>query len=1302
MSNDDEQVGRKRWPVRLRTTRPASVAEWLEPRRLLAATITVNSSGDSNARDAAITLREALLISNRSLAVASLSAAEKALVVGTPTISDADTIAFNLPASDPGHVYYRDDGLAGQVSVAKAVVTTAATDAGLSNADPDWAHGWFSITPTAPLPEITEPVTIDGYTQPGAAVNTLAAGQGLNSVLRIEISGQGAGDLVFGLFRLRTLPTAGASALRGLVLNRVQGPKILLEDENGSNVIAGNYIGPDVSGSIAFPPPQSGGAIGFDGVRVRASRSNGNLIGGLSPADRNLLSGNAGGSGVFFSPSSGNQILGNLVGTDRSGNRALGNGVRGLTISFDDVVGGDAAGAANIVSGNPVGVFVGGLNAVVMGNRIGVGASGGALGNVGAGVDFNPNASGARIVQNVVANNGAGVVLGFLVGNRNLISQNSIFNNGGVGIDLGVAGVTANDPAPDADTGPNALQNSPVITSVERGNLARVAGALAGSPSGSYRIEFFANADRDVDSLSPLNNVVPGQYGEGEAYVGGVDVVADANGLVNFSVDIPSLPAGKPFITATATDITIESGAPRNNTSEFSNVVPLGGPSFTVINTGDSGLNTLREAIINANLTPGVQTIRFALPGGDARHFYYRDDGVAGAVSTANIARGAVTSDSSLSDIDPDWPHSWWSIKPTRTLPAILDTVVVDGYTQKGAGPNTLPALGPLDTVLRVELDGSGVLASGLSVTLGVNTGGGDPTGGSGSTIRGLAVNRFGGDGITLGSFGGVTVAGNFIGTDVSGTVGLGNGGNGIQIVVEDNTTVGGPDVASRNLISSNIRRGIDIAAGSGQRIEGNLIGWDRRLVAPLSNLREAVRVRSEDLEDFLAAIDAPSPRGRLAPSAGSAGAASLRSAHIAVNNILKLLQPQPEPLSTPPLVTVADSPWPSLKAPPLVLTNNQFDEAFNGTEPFKFVFDPLFDLGPAGVTPNDPDDTDTGPNDLQNFPSLLPFLPSFFAAKGIASAGAATTSVAGTLNSTPNSSFRIEVYERLESVDRVQVTPLGFANVTTDAAGDASFTFTADRAVPAGEFLVATATLLETGTLEPIATSEFSAPLPVGGETPPVVAAALASSSDWTPAFLGALGSAGLGDQGFSFLSSSAQMTPLSWNRVDRFTFRFAAAPAVSVSDLQVKGVRTPQYAVSGFSYDPATFTAAWTLAVPITATDRLTLSLKGLDFKLKVVPGDVDHNGSVNALDLVRVRNRVGRSASQPGSGATAYDPFTDLNGDGVVNAADLVAVRNRIGGVLPAAPSISSLFAERRIAPRHKVRDEAVAAQVELSTF
>ena len=494
-------------------------------------------------------------------------------------------------------------------------------------------------------------------------------------------------------------------------------------------------------------------------------------------------------------------VAGNLIGTDFTGTHALGNGSGGVAAAVfgpnlgQIIVGGSEAGAGNLISGNG-GAGVTSRNGVVQGNFIGTDVTGKLpIGNA-VGVAASGN---VQIEQNTIAfNAGAGVSVSDSIDSHgqpippagDLITSNSIFSNSGPGIDVSTdditLGNTVND-SPDQD----GIQNYPIVNSVAvSGTGTQAAGTIESKPSSNFRLEFFASAAREGDTI----------FGEGQSYLGSLDVKTDGNGLANYTVQLAALPVGQPYVTATATDITDDGSGPRNNTSEFSPVAVIGGPSFVVTNTNDSGLGSLREAIINANNTLGAQTITFAIPATDARHFYYRNDDVAGGVTTADIAVTTATNDATIAGIDPDWPHSWYSIAPESDLPAIVDTTTIDGYSQPGSQKNTLPAPGPLDSVLRIELDGTKAPGNGLELTFLNGT-----IDAGHSQIEGLAINRFGGDGIKLDTLnGGNTIAGSFIGTDVSGSVALGNAASGIETNFDNNDTIGGTTTGSRNLISGN------------------------------------------------------------------------------------------------------------------------------------------------------------------------------------------------------------------------------------------------------------------------------------------------------------------------------------------------------------------------------------------------------------------------------------------------------------------------------------------------------------------
>src|SRR5439155_14384078 len=117
--------------------------------------------------------------------------------------------------------------------------------------------------------------------------------------------------------------------------------------------------------------------------------------------------------------------------------------------------------------------------------------------------------------------------------------------------DLGNNGVTLND-ALDADTGPNGLQNFPVIISSSPGATTQIVGRFNSHPNTTYTLDFYANTAAD-----------PSGFGEGQRYLGAATVTTDAAGNVRFTVTVPGASAAGEVITATATD-------PDGNTSEFS------------------------------------------------------------------------------------------------------------------------------------------------------------------------------------------------------------------------------------------------------------------------------------------------------------------------------------------------------------------------------------------------------------------------------------------------------------------------------------------------------------------------------------------------------------------------------------------------------------------------------------------------------------------------------------------------------------------------------------------------------------
>src|SRR5262249_6326830 len=173
--------------------------------------------------------------------------------------------------------------------------------------------GTQTITPSTALPDITDPVIIDGYSQPGAAPNTLAAGD--NAALVIQIDGSAAGAGTTGLVLNASNSTVQGLAITGFQANPSGGGNGIVVSSSG-NVIAGNFIG-------LLPDGTTAAGNGGDGVFINFT--SGNLVGGTTPAARNLISGNAG-NGVEVRFGASNIIQGNYIGTDSTGTAARGNG----------------------------------------------------------------------------------------------------------------------------------------------------------------------------------------------------------------------------------------------------------------------------------------------------------------------------------------------------------------------------------------------------------------------------------------------------------------------------------------------------------------------------------------------------------------------------------------------------------------------------------------------------------------------------------------------------------------------------------------------------------------------------------------------------------------------------------------------------------------------------------------------------------------------------------------------------------------------------------------------------------------
>jgi CSLREA domain-containing protein len=332
--------------------------------------------------------------------------------------------------------------------------------------------------------------------------------------------------------------------------------------------IQGNFIGTDISGTVTNL------SLGNQSGIVLTLWSEGNIVGGVNPSQMNIISGNS--IGVEIN-SPNNTIIGNRIGTDRSGTVALGNSNGILITGPNNIIGGAQPGEGNLISGNNQGLGLGSAadDTLVFGNTIGadvsrtqplgnwkginIGGSHNIIGGLNPGegnliaynlyqginiwVSFVDPAMDNRIRGNTIIHNETGVLIP-VDSERNSLTQNSIYDNIGLGIDLEPLGVSPNDPG-DTDVGGNTVLNFPEFSVGMNGTL--------GTACASCTVEVFSSDDD------------PSGYGEGMTFID--STVADSNGDFTIPLTLPVAHCSR--FTATATD-------PQGNTSEFSENVEYG------------------------------------------------------------------------------------------------------------------------------------------------------------------------------------------------------------------------------------------------------------------------------------------------------------------------------------------------------------------------------------------------------------------------------------------------------------------------------------------------------------------------------------------------------------------------------------------------------------------------------------------------------------------------------------------------------------------------------------------------------
>ena len=401
----------------------------------------------------------------------------------------------------------------------------------------------------------------------------------------------------------------GSAAGAGNVIAANDGHGVhLVSLDATQNRVEGNLIGTNVTGAAALGNGQTG--VYNEGARLTT-------IGGAVSGARNVVAGN-GSHGLLIA---GSQVTvqGNLIGTNAAGDAALPNAGQGIQVTdaVNVTIGGTTVGARNIVAGNlQDGIaLIRASGTVIQGNWIGRNLVGGGQGNGGAGINLFQSSTSqiggtAAGAGNVIVNSAQQGIVVRSSGTSNAVRRNSVFENGGLGIDLGDDGVTPNDPQ-DTDVGINALQNFPFLTGARpAGGGTTFEGVFNGRPNATVTIELFISASCD-----------PSGFGEGETYVGTTTVTTNASGAGSFNTTLPVVLPDGLAVTATATDSLA-------NTSEFSRCIAMGqsfsltqvtgrvdlqaraDDSLTRVEAAGQFVYTLADGSFSLSLPPGTYPIR--------------------------------------------------------------------------------------------------------------------------------------------------------------------------------------------------------------------------------------------------------------------------------------------------------------------------------------------------------------------------------------------------------------------------------------------------------------------------------------------------------------------------------------------------------------------------------------------------------------------------------------------------------------------------------------------------------------------
>ncbi|MEM9079599.1 MAG: hypothetical protein AAGC74_02785 [Verrucomicrobiota bacterium] len=862
-----------------------------------------------------------------------------------------------------------------------------------------------SLNPVTDLPTVTEPVLIDAFSAEAGVFEI--NGTGLTNALSIESS-----DV----------------CLRGLVLNQANNRGLFVQAPTGevltNLLIEGCIFGLNGDGDTDL-------GNGTDGAFL--NRVTDSSIGGPLFWQPCLFSGN-GDDGLEVESSCSNlTIQGNKIGTDITGNIALGNASDGLDFAGNlSRIGGEQDGEFNLISGNERnGLSLDGFGNQVLANRIGTNLSGDIiLSNntdsltTRAGVDAEGTSSSSpnllrgnlisgnrqtnlRLGENTLAHantigpalNGEtalpdvafreGVLLlegaslgGVRPGEGNQISGHTVhgirinaLGDDDVFVSGNLIGTNSDGSAALANGGDGILIHKLLGETFIGLGIEGASNLISGNADNGIHLNERNTGDPNPENVTILGNLI-GTNLSGDAAIPNQDDGIVINGN-NIAVGGPNRDDGN-LISGNA-DNGIRSSSGATNILIQGNIIGTDLPGTTALGNQDHGIDLDADgAQILDNLISGNGTFHEGLELSGDNHLVQGNiigTDRTGTIALPNVSGGLrlFADNTTIGGAEPG-QGNLISGNNNPNLEIIANTITILGNT---IGPDitgtTIPTNAPAN-VIGVDLVGSGTLGQA----------------GSGNLISGNT-----GNGIE--TSGGWTIQDNLIGTTADSLTPLPNQGNGV-VVSGSNLIITG------NTISANTADGL-LLTRDDNFVQANLIGTNS-LGHNLGNGGNGIRSQATFGGNTI---------GGLNPGEGNT------IAHNTLDGVRN------EGLFT-------------FGGDLAILGNSIYSNGglgIDNTDPDGLT---------NGVTPNDPLDSDQGNSDYQNFPLIT----------------TAGNTITGTLNSEPSKTYRIEFFANTAadpSGNGEGKTFLGHLDTTTDANGDNSFTFTPTTNLIANTFITATAT---------------------------------------------------------------------------------------------------------------------------------------------------------------------------------------------------------------------------------------------------